>query len=322
MSDRHDPGSNPIRDGGQAVFVGAITFDTIALVASAPGPDERVVADQICSAGGGPAATAAVAAARLGVSSAVIGAVGDDDEGRRALDGLRQEGVDTQGVAVVPGRQTQASLVVVHAASGTRTICTRAVPPLQLDGGPAVRDLLAGATWVHADHLGWPAVRALGLRRGGTRLSVDAGNPVPGLAPADVDLFVPTLEALERSYGRRSPQQLLDAAIEDGAGTVVATRGADGSLAATSDGQRAEAPGHPVDVCSTLGAGDVFHGALVAAMVHGLPLPRALHYANVAAALSCRGLDGRSAIPTHDEVQAVLPHAPSPHPLTTLGGHP
>jgi sulfofructose kinase len=56
-----------------------------------------------------------------------------------------------------------------------------------------------------------------------------------------------------------------------------------------------------------LGAGDVFHGALVAAVVKGLPLDQQLAFANVTAALSCRGLDGRSRIPSLAEVEAAMP---------------
>jgi sulfofructose kinase len=62
-------------------------------------------------------------------------------------------------------------------------------------------------------------------------------------------------------------------------------------------------PGCPVDdMVSTLGAGDVFHGALLAAFARGLELRPALEKANAAAALSCRALDGRSAIPMWDEL--------------------
>ena len=71
-------------------------------------------------------------------------------------------------------------------------------------------------------------------------------------------------------------------------------------------------PALPGRVVSTLGAGDVFHGALLAAIVHGFDLPTRVAYANIAAALSCRGLDGRSAIPRHADVLAVLP---SLHPV-------
>jgi sugar/nucleoside kinase (ribokinase family) len=136
---------------------------------------------------------------------------------------------------------------------------------------------------------------------------VDAGNPIPGFTPAGVDLFAPTLDALRRTYGdEATTDALLAAALQDGARRVVATDGSRGSFASDAAGASAHAAGVPVDVVSTLGAGDVFHGALVAAHVRDLSLDDALGYANHVAALSCLGLDGRSAIPTHDDVTARL----------------
>ena len=66
----------------QVVCVGVITVDTIALVENYPSEDERVLAQEISRAGGGPAAVAAVALSRLGVKSAIIGTIGDDADGK------------------------------------------------------------------------------------------------------------------------------------------------------------------------------------------------------------------------------------------------
>jgi sulfofructose kinase len=292
------------------VCVGSATLDAIALVDRFPHRDERQVAQDVRYAGGGPAATAAVAATRLGVPAALVSAVGSDAEGDQILAALRAEGVDVSGVQVLPTARSGASVVIVDAQQGTRAICTRPVPPPAVPPDGPGAALLAGADWVHADHLGWQPVQgwldtATGVAR--PRISVDGGNPIPGFRPADVDLYVPTVEALAGCYGDLPVDDLLTAALADGAHTVVATRGAAGAVAATGDGTRVTAPGHAVAPISTLGAGDVFHGALLAAVVHGMPLQHCLHYANVAAALSCRGLDGRCAIPTHDEVLAALP---------------
>jgi sulfofructose kinase len=296
------------RVDGSVIFVGAATLDAIALVESFPRPDERVVALDVAYAGGGPAATAAVAAARLGIRGvAFVGAVGADEEGERVVAGLAAEGVDTSGVRRVRGGRTGTSVVVVDRGRGTRAICTRPAPRLELENDQL--RLLSGAAWVHTDHLGWPAVATvIGSAAGDRpRVSVDAGNPIDGFTPNGVDLYVPTVEALTRVFGDRSPEALLDAALAEGARTVVATRGGAGSVAATAEGERCSVPAHQVDVVSTLGAGDVFHGALLAAVQRGYPLPDCLAYANAVAALSCRGLDGRSAIPTHDEVVRQLP---------------
>ena len=308
----------------ELVCVGVGTFDAIALVNGLPHADQRVVADDVRFAGGGPAATAAVAASRLGLRTAFVGAVGDDEDGERILDGLVAEGVDVSGTSVVPGRESGVSVIVVDGLGGTRIICTRPVPALLLTAGSRAAQLLESAPWIHVDHLGWPAVTDLLGPPGawsGRRLSVDGGNEIPGFSAAGVDLYVPTVEALARRYpAATADESLLDAAIEEGALTVVATRGRDGSVAATAAGSRCTAPAYTAaDIHSTLGAGDVFHGALLAALVADLPLEQALHSANTVAALSCRGLDGRSTIPRRHELEALLRPA---RPLTTTGGTP
>jgi sugar/nucleoside kinase (ribokinase family) len=132
-------------------------------------------------------------------------------------------------------------------------------------------------------------------------VSVDGGNPIEGLDLQDVSLYAPTAERLLAEFGTA------EAALEAGAELVVVTHGEHGSTATTSDGKRVEAPGVPCDgFVSTLGAGDVFHGALLAYLVWGARLQDALLAANTAASLSCRALDGRTAIPTFDELERSL----------------
>ena len=88
--------------------------------------------------------------------------------------------------------------------------------------------------------------------------------------------------------------------------TVVATQGSAGSAGFSPETGLVTAPGFKVDVTSTLGAGDVFHGALVAQLIQGHSLQDAMRRANAVAALSCRGLDGQSKIPTTTELDAYL----------------
>ena len=88
--------------------------------------------------------------------------------------------------------------------------------------------------------------------------------------------------------------------------TVVATQGSAGSSGFSPETGLVTASGFKVDVKSTLGAGDVFHGALVAQIIQGHTLQEAMRRANAVAALSCRGLDGQSMIPTTTELDAYL----------------
>ncbi len=276
------------------VCAGLATRDTIVAVPRHPAADELVLASDVAVAGGGPAATAAVTLARLGVPTFFLGSVGDDEAGAFIRNGLEREGIDCSELTVVPGGRSPQSAILVGA--GTRAIAAfrgGGLPPLEL--GPRARELCLGSAWVHVDQTGYAAAAALRER---IRLSVDGGNPIDGLDLQDVALYAPTEPALRQAFG--GPEQALAA----GAEVVVVTRGARGSAAYTRDGKIVEAPGEPAEVVSTLGAGDVFHGALLAQLVGEANLGGALAFANACAALSCRALDGRSAIPTAAEVAA------------------
>lgn len=288
------------------VFLGLATMDAIAVVPRLPGPDERLEARTVVHAGGGIAATASVAASRLGAEVAFVGPVAEDEEGERILAGLSAEGVDVSGVLRVPAGQGGSSVILVDEATGTRAIATRPLPPFSVPSGFVP---VAGADWVHVDHHGWRAV--VPFLGGRARISVDAGNPVPGLVLDQVDLYVPTLAALRRRYPAASePGELVDLGLADGARRVVATDGERGSYGVVAPGQLVVAPGIAVDVRSTLGAGDVFHGALLVAISRGDSLAAAMRFANAAAALSCRAVDGRSAIPTAAELADWLSTRP------------
>jgi sulfofructose kinase len=288
---------------GHVVCIGAATLDTIAVVPHHPAPDGRVEASDVALAGGGPAATAAVALARLGIPVFLVGRVGDDDAGPVIREGLEREGVDVSELAVCRGGRSARSSVLVDERARTRSIAafTGALPPLTL--GPRAQDLCRRSAWVHVDHAGYACARELARA---ARLSVDAGNPIDGLDLGAVAVFAPSEAALERMYPRVSVREALARALAAGPELVVVTRGAKGSVAATSEEAYVEAPAYPADVRSTLGAGDVFHGALLAGLVEDRTLKESLARANAAAALSCRALDGRSAIPTAAELDAAL----------------
>lgn len=293
---------------GSAVFVGVAAQDVIALLPRFPLPDERLVAEDIVHAGGGPAATAAVAFARLGGQAHFVGAIGDDAAGAEILAGLRAESVDVTGVIPVAGARSMRCVIVADRGHATRAICALPGPVLRIPQDSRAAELIGHAGWVHADHAGWQPVRDFLATQGGRRprLAVDLGNPTPGFTAKGIELFVPTRQQLKVLYGEKPLPDLLRAAVADGAQCVVATAGSAGSWALTAKGTSCHVPAYQTPILSTLGAGDVFHGALLAAVMRDLPLAHCLAYANIAAALSCRGLDGRSAIPRHEEVQSRL----------------
>src|SRR4051794_24541951 len=125
-------------------------------VEAIPGPDQRVPARGAVLAGGGLAATAAVALRRLGVSAALCSVIGDDEAGRLIAEGLDRDGVDTDLIEVRAGYRSALSVAIIpDALPGTRSLIAHREPAIPTISDELVRRC-AGAAWVHVDHAGWP----------------------------------------------------------------------------------------------------------------------------------------------------------------------
>ncbi|GAA0398186.1 sulfofructose kinase [Acrocarpospora corrugata] len=282
------------------ICVGVVTVDTITTVERVPGADDRVTGEPFAVAGGGPAATAAVALARLGVSVGFCGVVGDDDAGALSRRLLDAEGVDTRWLRTRADAPTPQSMIMVSRGSGARSIVTTPSRPPDPDSVP-----IHAARWLHVDQTGYPSVRAALGGRSSPALSIDGGNPIPGLDLTAVALYAPTVTALRAAFPAPDLALSLRAAAAAGATHVVATAGGDGCHVLV-DGQAVLVPPPAVEPVSTMGAGDVFHGALLAGLVQGRSLVAAVWRANAVAALSCRALDGRSGVPDAAETDKYL----------------
>jgi len=268
--------------------VGIATVDNIVLVERYPEKDERVIALQHARSIGGPATVAAITMSRLGVRVALSAVVGRDEGGDHIIEVLKQEGVDTSLVERSDTPTTQ-STIVISKNEESRAIMVK--PERVASSAPRI-DL---PSWIHADHFGAEVIKSWGIKRGGSsKLSLDVGYTFPGLSSADWDLFVPSEKITSDVSSAAGDKNI-----------VVISHGARGS--AFSDGTlTGVAPAISIDVVSTLGAGDVFHGALVATQVWGMRIDEATAFANVVAGLSCRGLDGYSAVPTKEEAMDHL----------------
>ena len=279
----------------KVLSVGIATVDTIVLVDKYPAANERVVALQSVRAVGGPATTAAVTMARLGIDVALSCVIGDDDSGRFIFDTLKREGVDTKNVIVNPQIKTAIGTIVVSKSEQTRAIMVQ--PHSELPSKPAnINDF----GWIHVDQFGMQALKNWGVSRGGSaKLSIDIGYATPGLNSADYDLFAPSENITTDVSTAKQDKNI-----------VVVSKGGEGSV--YSDGLNSGVvPAISTEIVSTLGAGDVFHGALVAAQVWNRPIEEAVAIANTVAGLSCRALDGQSGIPTKAELDAFLAGARS-----------
>ncbi|MEY3156859.1 MAG: hypothetical protein RL257_879, partial [Actinomycetota bacterium] len=274
----------------KVLCVGIATVDTIVLVDKYPSSNERVVALDSIRAVGGPATTAAVTLARLGVETALSCVIGDDDAGRFVFETLKREGIDTQHVVVDKSVRTATGTIVVSRSEQTRAIMVQ--PHSQRPAKPAnINDY----QWIHVDQFGMQTIKDWGVKRGGTaKLSIDIGYDTPGLNAADYDLYAPS-ENITTDVSTAAKDKNIVVVSKGGEGSVY-SNGVDSGIV----------PAISTEIVSTLGAGDVFHGALVAAQVWNKPIVEAVAIANTVAGLSCRALDGQSGIPTKAELTAYL----------------
>ncbi|TWB34610.1 ribokinase [Nitrospirillum pindoramense] len=305
----------------KVVVAGSINTDVLTTMRRAPRPGETVSGETVAFGRGGKGLNQAVAAARQGqgrgVDVAFIGRVGRDTFGDQALAFLQTNGVDTRGVArtdtatgtaiVMVDAQAENSIVVIPAANGE-------VAPADLD---AVT-LQAGDILVSQFEIPRATIADF-FRRGRAVGATTILNAAPALddAPdslwADIDILVVNETELGHFAGvdlaGDAPVDAVAAAarrlMRRPGQTVVATLGVRGALAVTADDQ-VIVSGRTVKAVDTTGAGDCFVGSVAARLALGDTLPQAMRHANVAASIAVTRVGAGDAMPTGDEVLAVL----------------
>lgn len=293
---------------GHLACVGIAVEDRLYSLERLPTGGGKYIAHSYQEAGGGPAATAAVAAARLGATVDFIGRTGDDACGARLRAELEGYGVSVRHCRQVAGAASGQSAVLVDAA-GERTIINHPGHNLDADAGwlaaidfSAYDALLADVRWPEGAEVAMARARAAGVM---TVLDADlTPQPItPLLALADHAAF--SLPGLHRLTGELPVEQALRRAAALTAGQVYVTLGAEGCLW-LDRGVCRHQPAFAVAVKDTTGAGDVFHGALAWALARGMAPAEAVRWASGAAALKCTREGGRAGIADYDQLGAFL----------------
>lgn len=299
--------------------VGLSCLDLVWRVATFPPVGSRTEASAHHRHGGGPAATAAVAAARYGARAKLWAIHGDDDAGRSLRAELEREGVDVTGVRVPPGARSFVSAVLV-APDGERWIFPYRGEGLDDDPDAWPLSEVAEADVVLTDLRHPRLARAVlaAARAAGVPSIVDLGSLRDAGRTADADVVIAAREAAEQALaGLRDDggpaatdldaraERALEALRARPGQTVAVTLGDEGVIYDAGEGLRHLSALPVAEVVDTTGAGDVFHGAWAAAAAFGLDADACAHHASVAAALACRA-PGRAAIPSGDEVRRLL----------------
>ena len=292
---------------------GIAVLDEIFRVDEFPPADGKAQATEYVAVGGGCAANAAIAIARLGGQASFAGPLGGpagrEPVSDRILAGLAQDNVECRGCVRVDGVASALSAIFVN-ARGERTIATYRDHRLDAVSPRDPDTLAAAADAVLADNrfpnFALPICRAA-LRRG-VPVVLDADKP----AQPDDPLFAACSHVVFSGESLRATMQTDDLAAglrrfgERTNAFLAVTNGAAPVLWRDETDAIRELPVFHIAAVDTLAAGDVFHGAFTLALVEGRDAAAALRFAAAAAGLKCTRFGGSAAAPARAEVDALL----------------
>ena len=256
---------------------------------------------------------AAVAAARLGVSTAFLGVTGDDEPGKWILRDFAAEKVATEGMKIRAGQDSAIAYCWIDSATGKRSIAWTRGTLSELRADEVDLDIVRGAGILHLDGHNPAAALAAAreAKKCGVPVSLDAGTWRDGMK--ELLPYVDVLIASEEFARAYASEEDLDKAIlrlrETGAAVVGVTMGKAGSMA-LEGGRIVRCPAFRVEAVDTTGAGDVYHAAFAVRYLETRDLADCMRFASAVSALKCLKLGGRAGIPNRRQVDEFLAQHP------------
>jgi sulfofructose kinase len=286
--------------------LGIVPLDVLFTVPHYPKSGQKIDAGSVIIQGGGPVPNTLVGLARLGFSTSVIAAVGDDLTGKLGIEELKRERVETRHV-IIKKAQSDIAAGFIENNSGQRTIALFRriqVRPkdLRTENYPVPRV-------VHLDGRDLDACMKLAKwgRKVGALVSFDVGsmrNDVSPIFPLVDHLVVADAYALPftNTTNARSAIAKLSQLCP---GQVVVTEGVKGSRGFDREAYHFQ-PAYKVKNIDTTGAGDSFHAGYLYGVLKGWSMPERLRFAAATAALKCTRPGARTGAPRLAEVSRFL----------------
>lgn len=291
-------------------IIGSINVDLVVAADRLPVPGETVLGGRFSVHDGGKGANQAVAAARAGARVAMIGAVGTDAYGDRALAALEAEGVDVSGVRRLEDEPTGVAIIAVGPRGENQiVVAPGANGAVELDDDDRRR--IAESEAVLTNHE-VPQGAVLESVRTARQAGITAIlNPAPARAlSAEMlrlgPILTPNEHELVVAIGNEVTGSALDELAARHAGPIIVTQGPAGALLAEGDHRERFAGFAAPAVVDTTGAGDAFNGVLAAWLAEGASLDDAIRAANAAGALSVAAAGARGGLPMREAIEELL----------------
>lgn len=297
------------------VVFGSINMDLVVRTPRLPAPGETLTGHTFFTAPGGKGANQAVACARLGAPTRMIGRVGDDLFGGQLRMSLRSAGVQDDGVLTTPGPSGVALIAVDDTAENTIVIVPGANGAVSSEDIPRLKRALDGARVLLLQletPLATVVAAARAARARGVTVLLDPAPalPLPDELYALADILTPNESEAATLTGipvhdEQSAAAAAHALLARGARTVILKLGARGALVADATGARLWQAFTVIPV-DTVAAGDAFNGGLAVALSEGRSFEEAIRWGLAAGALSVTKPGAQPSMPDRQELLAWL----------------
>lgn len=299
------------------IVFGSINMDLVARTPRIPVPGETLIGRSFETVPGGKGANQAVAVARLGIPTQMIGRVGGDAFGETLLNGLVSSGVNCQGVLIDRTTHSGVAIITVDDASENNiVIVPGANGEVDASDVERLQAALSGAKVLLLQlEVPLPAVvaAAQAAKQAGLTVVLDpapARSDLPDQLYPLIDIITPNQVETSQLVGFEvsdltTAQQAAQTLHQRGVGTVITKLGKLGALCMTAT-DSFEIPVFPVKAVDTVAAGDAFNGGLAAGLAAGLDLRQATRQAAAVAALSVTKAGAQPSLPTRSELEAFL----------------
>ncbi|MDF2681598.1 MAG: ribokinase [Brevibacillus sp.] len=298
----------------QVVVIGSLNMDIVVEADRPPQMGETVHGNQVHFVPGGKGANQAVASARLGAKTAMIGAVGSDAFGAELLQALGQEGIDVEATKTVADSHTGVASIVLSQGDNQIIVVAGAngqVTPDDIDQHQekiAKADVVLLQLEIPLETVIYAASKAKEMGKT-VVLNPAPARELPDVLLKKVDVLIPNeseLYLLAQVGEEIELETAMEAMLKKGVATVVTTLGSKGAAYLTETGERGLVTSHRVQVVDTTGAGDSFNAGFSYALAGGAAVGEAIAFATKVAALTVTKLGAQAGMPTLAQVEEFI----------------
>ncbi|NEP62257.1 MAG: ribokinase [Symploca sp. SIO2G7] len=298
------------------IVFGSINLDLVTKTPRLPIAGETLQGSEFFTAAGGKGANQAVAAAKLGISTKLVGRLGDDNFGQQLRRSLQATGVDIEGIVVDAATSSGIAVILVDNAGENQIIL---IPGANKQLGEAdverLKNLLPKAAVLLMQleiPLSAVSSAALAAQQAGVPVILDPApvQELPLELYQSVDILTPNqVEAAQlvgfSVDGQETAAQAATVLRQRGVGTVIVKLGEQGAFCAT-ESESFFVPAFPIQAVDTVAAGDAFNGALAVALTKGFSLRQAVVWGSAAGAIAATQAGAQTSLPDLDTFQSFL----------------